>query len=186
MRHLPEELISQWLDRELDTRESAMVEEHLNQCESCRAREAEMREISRIFRSAEAVVPPSYLWTRIAARLEEKPEVQPVPSWRKWLPDSMQPSFQPAWLRAIVWAPALALLLAIGSTIGIMEYQSVTRARVAAIAEIDRAHNALLVLNNKTYNPFHESTASDFGMNPFAQTKLKDQPNPFRSALDRR
>ena len=187
IRHLPEELISQWHDRELDSRQSAMVQEHLHQCESCRALEEELREVSRVFRSAEAMAPPSYLWTRIAARLnEEKSAEQVVPFRPRWLPEAMQLVFHPAWLRAAVWAPAAVLLLAIGATIGFMEYQSVTKARVAAIAEIDRAHTALLTFNNKTHNPFHESTAFDSGMNPFVQGRLKDQPNPFRGVLDRR
>jgi predicted anti-sigma-YlaC factor YlaD len=186
MRHLPEELISQWLDRELDSRESAMVQEHLNLCESCRALKEEMWEASRIFRTADAPEPPSYLWTRIAARLdEEKRERQLIPSWLRWLPISKRMTPQPAWLRATVWAPAAILLIAIGSTIAFMEYQSVTRAHIAAIAEIDRAHVALLTLNNKTYNPFHESTATDSGINPFTQSNLKDQPNPFRTVLGR-
>jgi predicted anti-sigma-YlaC factor YlaD len=187
MNHLPEDLISQWLDRELDPRQCAIVQEHLDQCEACHALKEEMAEVSRVFREAEVVAPPSYLWTRIAAQLDEEERGnQPAPSWRTWLASSVPGIRQPAWLRATVWAPAAVLLIAIGSTIAYMEYVSVMQARVAAISEIDRAHNALLAMNNKTHNPFHESTASDSGINPFAQNTLKAQANPFRTALDSR
>jgi len=187
MNHLPEDLISQWLDRELDPRQSAMVQEHLDGCEYCHALKEEMAEVSRVFREAEVVAPPSYLWTRIAAQLgEEKREMQPATSWRGWLVSSVPGVRQPAWLRTAVWVPAAVLFLAIGLTVAYMEYASVMQARVAGISEIDRAHNALLAVNNKTHNPFHESTVSDSGMNPFAQNSLKDQANPFRTPSDHR
>ncbi len=184
--HITEDLFSQRLDRELDSDQAAQLEEHLKCCESCQALEKEMAEADRIFRSAGALEPPPYLWTRIAARLETES------SWEKrrffgmgWLSAWMQSYPRPAWLRAAVWAPAAVLLAVLGSTLALMEHRAATRAQFAAIAEIDRARGALLASNTKTYNPFHVATAADSGLNPFAQGRLKDQPNPFRTPLDR-
>jgi predicted anti-sigma-YlaC factor YlaD len=185
-RHISEDLLSQRLDRELDSEQAAQLEEHLKCCESCQALEKEMSETDRIFRSAGVLEPPPYLWPRIAARLETESSREKRRSFGMgWLSAWMQSYPRPAWLRATVWAPAAILLIAIGATIAFMEYQSVSRAHIGAIAEIDRAHVALLTLDNKTYNPFHESTATDSGINPFTQSNLKDQPNPFRTVLDR-
>ncbi len=171
--HLSEEIISQWMDKELDSRQSAQVEQHLAACDSCRAIESEMSEAGRLFRSMEIVEPPPYLWTRIAAELKSDAKDKE----HGWF----YPMFRPGWLRASVLAPAALLLLTIVSTIAYVEYRAAARAEFVAIAEIDRAHNALMVLNTKNYNPFHEPTDVDAGANPFTPVRLKDQPNPFRT-----
>jgi anti-sigma factor RsiW len=186
IRHIPEQLISQWLDGELDPREATSVQEHLNSCKSCEALEKELSEVGRLFRAAEPVQPPPYLWTRIAARLdEERREKEQVPFWVRWLPASARMPYAQTGFRAVVWVPAAMLLILVGGTIALMEHQSVTRSRMMAIAEIDRAHSVLLSLNAKTNNPFHERTAVDSGINPFAQSNSQNQSNPFRTALDR-
>jgi len=184
-RHLTEDMISQWVDRELDSRQAAKVEAHLKGCETCQAVEKEMSALGRLYRTEEALEPPPYLWTRIAAQIrEESREEKRAFFGIGWLLPRAGLQ-QPAWMRISVWAPAAVLLVVISSTIAIMHYQAAARAQSAAIAEIDRAHSALTALNTKTYNPFHESTAMDTGANPFAQSPLRDQPNPFRNPQDR-
>jgi len=175
--HLSEDLISQWIDRELDSRQSELVEEHLKDCESCRALESEMSEADRLFRAMEPVEPPPYLWTRIAAHLEA--------ATREETHKSLIPPLRPAWLRASLLAPAALLLLTIVSTIAYVGHRVAARTQLAAIAEIDRAHSALLVLNTKNYNPFHVPTEVDAGANPFASASLRDEPNPFRTSPHR-
>ncbi len=171
--HASEDLISQWLDRELDSEQAGRIEEHLKGCQSCRTLESELSDASRLFRGMEPAEPPPYLWTRIAAQLQSDTREEKHNLWRSLL--------QRDWLRTPVLATAAALLLTIAGTLAYVEHLATVRAQVAAIAEIDRAHSALMVLNTKTYNPFHEPTEVDAGANPFAPVRLKDQPNPFRT-----
>ncbi len=174
--HLSQDIISQWLDRELDSRTSAEVAEHLGVCESCRAFENEMSEVNRIYRSMEALEPSPHLWTRISASFEET---------RKERHGFFGLTFRPVWSRARALAIAAVFVLMICSAVLYVEYRVTVRAEQAAIAEIDRAHSALLALSVKNHNPFHEPTGVDVRANPFAQVRLKDQPNPFRTLAER-
>ncbi len=171
--HLSEDLISQWMDRELDLQQSREVEEHLKDCESCRTLQNELSESDRLFRTMESIQPPPYLWTRIAAHLEA--------GTREEKRGFFRPLLQPTWFRALVLAPAAILLLTIVSTVVYVEHRAAERAQLATISEIDRAH-ALMVLNTKNHNPFHELTEVDEGSNPFSSLSLKAQPNPFRTS----
>jgi anti-sigma factor RsiW len=184
-RHLSEDLISQWVDRELDPRQAAQVEEHLKNCENCHAVQQEISALSRLYQTETALEPPPYLWNRIAAQIgeESRSERRRFFSLGRLLPrDGLR---QPAWIGTPIWAPAAVLLVVISCTLAIMHYQAAERAQSAAIMEIDRAHSALTALNTKNYNPFHEPTAMDTGTNPFTRIQLKDQPNPFRNPQDR-
>jgi predicted anti-sigma-YlaC factor YlaD len=186
MSHPSDDRFSQWLDRELDPIQTAQIEEHLKGCEACRAIEMEMSGADRIFRDAEALGPSPYLWTRIAAQLDEESRQEKRNYFGLgWLAGAPQLQEGSAWAKAVRWAPAALLLVIIASTLTFMEYRATARAELAALAEIDRAHGTLLAANTKTFNPFHEASAADTGMNPFAQSRLKDQPNPFRTPPDR-
>ncbi len=171
--HLAEDVISQWLDRELDSQQSRQVEEHLRECASCRAIGNELSEVDRAFRTLDTIEPPPYLWTRIAANIEvEAREARRGLFGLAW---------RLAWPSAAVWAPATLLIVLIGSGIAYMEYRAMERTQLAAISEIDRAHEQLVTLNIKNHNPFHEPTDVDAGANPFTQTHLRNQSNPFRT-----
>ncbi len=173
MEHISEELISQWLDREADARRSRLVENHLRDCESCRAIADEFAAVNRTYRAAEALEPPPHLWPHIAARLEAE--------GREEKRGFLRVAWRPDWMRIPVWAPALILVFIIGSTIAYVEHRAAVRAQLAAVTEIETAHQALMALNIKNYNPFHERTDVDAGANPLTQWHLKDQPNPFRN-----
>lgn len=184
--HIPEDLFSQWLDGELGPEQDAQVQDHLKCCEACRTVESEMSEADRMFRLEKMIEPPPFLWTRIAAQLEAESRrearrpfgLDRAFAWMRTRP-------QPVWLRAALWAPAAVLLAVLGTTVTLIEHRAAMRAQMAALAEIDRAHVALLASSTKNHNPFHVATAADAGLNPFAQVDSRDQSNPFRTALDR-
>ncbi len=180
--HLSPQSISEWLDGQMGEQDAAQVELHLGQCEHCRALEKEMTVVDRLFRQALPLTPPPFLWTRIAAELQS---TSPVPQ-----PQSPAPS----WLQVLLgrdgrlsWAWTLApacflLVLIIGGSLALKQYQSETRLRLAAIAEIDRAHSSLG--NLATSNPFRIASRTDLDRNPFSLSGLERDPNPFRPLLN--
>jgi hypothetical protein len=73
-----ERLVSPWLDGELDEERARQLELHLGSCAQCAAARRELTAMIDAARALPSPEPPSALWTRIDARLDE-----PVrsPSW---------------------------------------------------------------------------------------------------------
>lgn len=180
--HLSPQSISEWLDGQMGEQDAARVELHLAQCEDCRALEAEMTVVNRLFQQAQPLTPPPFLWTRIAAELQTTsaaPRSQsPV---RSWLQIVLGRDGRLSWFRFRTLVPAsLLLILVIGGPLAVREYRSETRIRLAAIAEIDRAHLSLVEGNLPTSNPFRVATGTDLEKNPFSLSGQERDPNPFR------
>lgn len=106
---LKEELLLRALDEELPARQAWLVRLHLENCESCQARLAELRQISSRVAELHLLTLPLDSAARFAARIEdeESRERQP-PSWWRWF---AQP--RPLWHR-IAWCAALGVALIAG------------------------------------------------------------------------
>ena len=181
--HLSPQSISEWLDGQMGEQDAARVELHLAQCEDCRALEAEMTAVNRLFQKAQPLTPPPFLWTRIAAELQttsaETRSQSPSVSWLQIL---VGHDGRLSWFRTLVPA-SLLLVLVISGSLAVREYRSETRIRLAAIAEIDRAHLSLVEGNLPTSNPFRVATGTDLERNPFSRSGKERDPNPFRQPL---
>jgi predicted anti-sigma-YlaC factor YlaD len=175
----PREQIAAWVDRQLEAEEAAQVELHLQQCESCRQFRAELELTTRMFRDLEVLEPPAYLWTRIAAELEQ-PARRERFAWLRW-PEG--------WLlhkrESLALAAALFLIIG-GSIFFVLERQASMHSRLATIAQIDSYHAALLAEKPDVYNPFRRSNWADSDSNPFARHQLKEDSNPFGSLRGKR
>ncbi len=177
--HCPQEQIAAWIDRQLEASEAAQIEAHLQQCESCRRLQEELESTTKMFRNLEVLEPPAYLWTRIAAELEQT-ETPKRPILRAW---------REGWLfrRLEFAALAAVLLLIIGSTVFfVLERQASTRFKSADVAQIDRYYAAFLAKSPDADNPFRKSHWADPESNPFARHALKDDSNPFGSLRGKR
>jgi hypothetical protein len=175
--HCPQEQISAWLDRQLGEAEAAQVECHLGQCESCRQFQKELELTTGWFRNLNVLEPPDYLWTRIAAALEQ-PAERKRPAWLR-LPEVW--SYRREWLAA-----AAALIVMIAGIVFIVEQQASKRSEMATIAQIDRYHAALLAKNPKIDNPFRISVGIAPDSNPFARRQIDANANPFGSVREKR
>jgi anti-sigma factor RsiW len=172
MKHISEEEISAWVDRQLDPGEMGRVESHIRDCSECRAAADEMSAMVEVFRSAERAELPSYLWGRIAADLETA-----APSRRLGLRNWLLPVIgRPLWTRAAAAVLAI-MVLAAGGAIYI-EHKSAAE----ALAEIQLAQNSLAALEAESYNPFRTAGAAIGEVNPFSRDQLRPDVNPFRSA----
>jgi anti-sigma factor RsiW len=185
-RHISQEQLSEWLDRQLPADESSRVKEHLSACETCRALEREWSAVTTLFQEAETLTPPPALWASIASELQffQSGKVH-RPKFTTWLASFRGQIGWPAWLqvRALVPAAALTLVLIAGVSLTWQQYQSEGRHRAAAMAEIDRARATLVAENLPTYNPFHATTGLDPERNPFSLSQIGIDPNPFRPLL---
>lgn len=176
--HISQEQLSAWLDRQLEDDVTRGIEQHLECCQSCRAALEEMSTLNRLFREMRVLEPPSYLWTRISAGLDE---AEPAP--KRWLSKLGFPIGRPGWLRAEVWA--LAATLAIGGTAAVLHWSAV-RAERLQLAAIDRAYHALLPQNAESYNPFATSPWNDTETNPFKIKGLNTNSSTLQKSLVKR
>ncbi len=184
-QHIAQEQISEWLDGQLDAQEAGRIEKHLRACDACHAIENEMSAVTRLFREAATLSPPPFLWTRIAAELQASTPGTPSDAGKaSWLKVLLGHEGRPAWLQVRALAPAAIILmvLILGGSLTLMEYRSEARMRLAAIAEIDRAHTSIVAGNPKTSNPFRASAEFDLHRNPFSTAGTEQ--NPFRPLLD--
>ncbi len=177
--HLSAQSISEWLDGQMGQPDAARVEVHLGECERCRAIESEMSAVNRLFRQAQALTPPPFLWTRISAELQS---ASPAPQFQSWSRILVGRGGRLSWFRTLVPA-AFLLVLVIGGSLAVKQYRSEARIRLAAIKEIDRVHFSLVAGNYQTFNPFQVATGADLEKNPFSLSGLERDPNPFRPLL---
>ncbi len=176
--HIPQEQISAWLDNQLGIEEAEEVRLHLRQCEDCRLFEEELASTQRLFQDLEALEPPPYLWTRIAAGLESPARDRfGLPRWRE------------TWRvrRREVLALAGVLLVMVGSAVfAVLERRAARSSELAVIALIDHAHASLAAKNSELYNPFRVSYWPDPDSNPFSRGRVDANSNPFLSLRERR
>jgi len=176
VKHISEEEISAWVDRQLDPGESGWIETHLRSCGECCAAAEEMSAMAAALRSTETAELPPYLWSRIATDLEKaaSPRRQ---GFRSWL---LQTTGRPIWMRAAATVLAV-MVLAMGGAIFIV-HRSAADFEKRALAEMQLAQNSLVALDAESYNPFRTAEAAFREGNPFSRDQLRPDVNPFRSA----
>ena len=79
-----QELLSDFLERDLGDAERAAFDAHLAGCDACSADLGGLRETVTLLRRMPAPEPPAFLATRVMARIAEG-EARPVEAWRRWL-----------------------------------------------------------------------------------------------------
>ncbi len=180
-RHIPEDQISAWIDRQLDPEAAAMVEEHLHSCHECSALAQELSTITTAYRSAESLELPPHLWTRIAPGMANTPA-----RIRRWhARDWLQPLLaRPSWLP--VPALVLALMISIIGTVLFVEYRSASRVEELALAQIEITRKAMDSLDVEKHNPFRLPAPDDANLNPFARSSADPHLNPFSAAQQNR
>ncbi len=157
--HLSEEQISAWLDHQLEDDAAGSVEQHVAGCDHCRAVRDGLSAVDRLFRKAEVVEPPSYLWSKISADLEDA-ELENA----GWFSRLTSTFVRNAWVRAEVLA--LAATMVIGCSVAVLHWSAIRTER-RQLAEIDFTYQKLLPQNAESYNPFAISPRIDTGRNPF-------------------
>ena len=176
IKHISEEEISAWVDRQLEPGEMGRVETHIRDCSECRAAADEMSRLAEMFRAAETAELPPYLWGRIAADLETA-----APSRRLGLRNWLLPVIgRPLWMRAAAAALAVIVLAAGGAIF--IEHRSAAEFKEQALAEMQIAQNNLVALDAESYNPFRSAGVAVTEGNPFSRDQLRPDVNPFRSA----
>ncbi len=158
-KHLTEEQISAWLDHQLEDHISSALGRHLADCDHCRAVRDGFFAVDQLFRKVEVVEPPSYLWSRISAGLEET-----GPKYAGWFSQLSSVFPKSAWLRAEVLALAATIVTA--CSVAVLHWSNV-RSERRQLAEIDIAYQKLLPQNAEAYNPFAASPQVDTSGNPF-------------------
>ena len=73
------EAIQELVDGTLGAIRRVELEEHLRQCEACRAFEADMRRIRSLAASVDRLAPPDGVWLQVAGRLRQEGRVQAPP-----------------------------------------------------------------------------------------------------------
>ncbi len=179
-RHIPEDQISAWVDRQLEPQAIAAVEAHLQVCAECRALAEEMSAIGEAYRSAESLELPPLLWTRIASGMAEAPS-RKRRSPASWLPLALA---RPSWFP--VPALVLALIISTIGTVLFVEYRSASRVEQLALAQIEATQKAMASLDAERHNPFRLPAPDDARMNPFARSSADPLANPFSAAQQNR
>ncbi len=131
--HLSEDVLQEYLDRELSESKFQEVEEHVNDCSRCSDSLAEMRTRANANRSrldalrpADVPVDDSILFARIQARKNETPA-------RKW-------RWKPAWAAAIAVVALVASLNSQPVRVWATEFLSLFRVQQIAVIQIDPAN----------------------------------------------
>jgi anti-sigma factor RsiW len=180
VKHLSEDLISAWVDGQLEPGEMDQVECHLRDCGGCRATADEMSALTEAFRAAETAELPPYLWGRIAASLQKEASPRQT-GFRSWV----MPVFgNPLLARAAAAVLAIAILAAGGAIY--IERKSAAAFKRQALAEMQLAQNSLVALDAESYNPFRTAGAAYREVNPFSRDQVRPDINPFRSAAGNR
>ena len=177
--HIPEEQLSAWLDRELDARDAARVEEHLQTCDTCRQSAREMSEVDTIFRTAGKLELPPFLWARIESALDRRPAEPARSAGAPWFSLALGRLRIPA-------AAAASLIIAAGGFL-LVRLGMESHHQKRTLSEIERARIAVTAsLREESYNPFFRPIPADREANPFSRDKLDPGFNPFRSATGAR
>jgi anti-sigma factor RsiW len=177
VKHISEEEISAWVDRQLDPGEAGRIESHLRGCGECHAAAGEMSAMAEAFRSTEIAELPPYLWDRIATNLDNKGSHRRA-DLRSWFLPVLD---RPMWARASA-AVLAVMVLAAGGTIFIEHRSAAELKERALLEEIQVARNSLAALDSETFNPFRTGGAASSKGNPFSRDQLSPDINPFRSA----
>ena len=169
MPHINEEQLSAYLDGQLASQESSLIEMHLQECESCRGLYEEIREVTQLFRNAEPLEPSPFLWTRIAAGFENQPRERFRE--RGWIASFL------AGMRRFGWNPGIA-----AAAFGILMFVGVAIFNEpdidpAALAAIDKVHQGLAAKDPDAYNPFSFGSPLNFDANPFRSVRLRGGTN---------
>ncbi len=180
-RHIPEDQISAWVDRQLDPEATALVEAHLRSCQECKALAQELSAITNVYRSAESLELPPHLWTRIASGTAGKPA-----HYERWIPGSWMPGVlvRRSWLP--VPALVLALMISVIGTVLFVEYRSASRLEQVALAQIETTRKSMASLDAEKHNPFRLPAPDDAKVNPFARSSADPLVNPFSAAQQHR
>jgi predicted anti-sigma-YlaC factor YlaD len=167
MRHIKEEQISAYIDRQLTDDENRELEIHLKECSSCHAAYEEMCSVSQLFREAERFEPSAFLWNRIAAGIDREHPVN-----RGWVTSIMAGlrGYSRSWGMA---AATLVILIVVGITL--YHGNRMPVADQAALAQIDQMYKDLAAQDPDGYNPFSSGTPDEWGANPFKSMRLNDK-----------
>ena len=98
--------IQELVDGTLGAIRAAELQQHLDQCESCRALAADMQRVHDLAASLDHPAPPDRVWLQIAGRLRQEGRVQPAP-----------PVQRTRQSRSAILAIAASLILAIGASL---------------------------------------------------------------------
>ena len=179
VKHVPEEQISAWVDRQLDPGEMGQVESHLRDCDECRAAADEMSAVVQAFRATETAELPPYLWGRIAANLDRAASSRRL-DLRGWF---LPVIGRPLLMRAAAALVAVTIVVAGGAIY--IEHRSAADFETQALAEMQLAQNSLAALDAESYNPFRTAAGTSGTYreeNPFSRGQLRPDVNPFQSA----
>lgn len=174
--HISEEQISAWVDRQLNPAEMGRVEGHVRGCGECRATAEEYSAMMEVFRSADVPELRPFVWSRIAASLDNPPSPRRA-GLRAWL---LPAADRRIWIHARAMVLAV-MVLAMGGVLFVEYRSSVDSERLEALAEIQFARDNLAALGTESYNPFRTTGSIDVEENPFSRDQLRPDVNPFRS-----
>lgn len=112
------DLVSDWLDDDLDAGSRAALEGHAATCDACRALMTDLRAIKQTSGTLERHAPPSRVWTRLEQQLAAEPRFREAAARRGAGLSSTGGRRPPVWSwRSPVLALAASLLLAIGGSL---------------------------------------------------------------------
>ena len=120
----------------LDELERARFEQHLSECEDCRAEVAELRETAALLAETTAVEPPASLRDSVLAGISQ---VRPLPPDVSGTPDGTRVRSVRRWVPLLV-AAALAILVGIGAMV--IRPWSTDEPRLTAAERVLRAADA--------------------------------------------
>jgi hypothetical protein len=117
------ELLSSYLDDELEPEVCNLVENHLRSCDACRAELEELRQVKLALKSLPELEPPPSLHSRVMDAVRDQHRVKkqkPVALLGENLWKSAKVSRRPAWFRRAGLVLAACLVLMLASSAGTM------------------------------------------------------------------
>jgi anti-sigma factor RsiW len=113
-----QDLVSDWLDGDIDAGSRAALEAHAATCDACRALMTDLRAIKQTSGTLERHAPPSRVWTRLEQQLAGEPRFREAAARRAAGISSTGSTRPPVWSwRSPVLALAASLLLLVGSSL---------------------------------------------------------------------
>ena len=117
------ELLSSYLDDELEPEVCDLVENHLRSCDACRAELEELRQVKLALKSLPELEPPPSLHSRVMDAVRDQHRVKkqkPVALFGENLWKSAKNSSRPAWFKRAGLVLAACLVLMLASSAGTM------------------------------------------------------------------
>jgi len=164
MNHVTEKEISAYIDGQLSRSDSQLIEQHLLVCPDCSESCREMRQITKLFQSAENLAPSPYLWSKIMRQADNLPEKK---TWRFNYIFSVR---KPIWVAA-------AVLLVLGAFVSQHRIQMLFWQH--ELKGIEDIRVTLNKKNSQENNPFTIALTGDRSSKPFSTEKADLQSNPF-------